>query len=39
LPRSVLITYPGVGHLPQKEAPRATLADLRPWLAKLALTM
>ncbi len=36
LPDSTLIAYRGVGHLPQKEAPRATLEDLRRWLAGLA---
>lgn len=33
LPNNRLITYPGIGHLPQEEAPDATLADLGPWLA------
>lgn len=34
LPASHLIAYPGVGHLPHKEAPGRTLADLRDWLAE-----
>ncbi len=35
LPSSRLIVYNGIGHLPQEEAPEATLADLRKWLTKL----
>jgi pimeloyl-ACP methyl ester carboxylesterase len=30
---SMLKTYPGIGHLPMEEAPDATLADLKAWLA------
>ncbi|MFN4112971.1 MAG: alpha/beta fold hydrolase [Sphingomonadaceae bacterium] len=36
LPASTLKVYPGVGHLPQEEAPAATLGALRPWLAEHA---
>lgn len=36
LPDSTLIVYPQVGHLPQKEAPEATVADLKAWLAAQA---
>lgn len=32
-----LVIYPGIGHLPQEEAPTATLGDLQPWLAQHAL--
>ena len=35
LPNSELVTYPGIGHLPQEEAPQATLADVRRWLESL----
>lgn len=37
LPASELHTYPGIGHLPHEEAPKSTLDDLEPWLAKHAL--
>ncbi|MBA4008085.1 MAG: alpha/beta hydrolase [Erythrobacter sp.] len=37
LPANTLRIYPGIGHLPHEEAPKATLADLEPWLAKHAL--
>lgn len=33
IPGSTLVAYPGIGHLPQEEAPAATLGDLLPWLA------
>lgn len=36
LPANRLVIYPGIGHLPQEEAPTATLADLGPWLAEHA---
>ncbi len=36
IPASRLVTYPGIGHLPQEEAVSATLADLEPWLASHA---
>ncbi len=31
-----IIVYPGIGHLPQEEAPAATLGDLAEWLAEHA---
>lgn len=33
MPASTLVVYPKIGHLPQEEAPAATLGDLAPWLA------
>jgi len=36
LPNSTLVEYPEIGHLPQEEAPGATLADLKVWLSQLA---
>ncbi len=38
IPDSTLAVYPAIGHLPQEEAVEATLADLRPWLARHAAT-
>ncbi|MBI1403585.1 MAG: alpha/beta fold hydrolase [Porphyrobacter sp.] len=35
MPKSTLVVYPGIGHLPQEEAVSATLGDLEPWLARL----
>jgi len=35
LPDSELIIYEGVGHLPQEEAPDATIADVRQWLERV----
>lgn len=35
LPNATLITYPGIGHLPQEEAPEASIADTRSWLETL----
>ena len=35
LPSSDLVIYPGIGHLPQEEAPEATIADVRQWLTSL----
>jgi len=32
LPNSQMVIYPGIGHLPQEEAPAQTLADVRAWL-------
>jgi pimeloyl-ACP methyl ester carboxylesterase len=32
LPNSTLIEYPGIGHLPQEEAPQQTVSDLKEWL-------
>lgn len=34
MPDTELAIYPGIGHLPQEEAPRATLKRLREWLEK-----
>jgi len=36
MPHADLVIYPGIGHLPQEEAPGATLGDLKPWLARHA---
>lgn len=36
LPQSTFIAYPGIGHIPQEEAPTRSLADLRGWLAGLS---
>lgn len=36
LPKSQMIVYPGIGHLPQEEAPEATIADVRKWLDTIA---
>ena len=36
MPDSTLVVYPKIGHLPQEEAPAATLGDLEPWLARLS---
>ncbi|MEP3420340.1 MAG: alpha/beta hydrolase [Erythrobacter sp.] len=35
LPNSDLVVYPAIGHLPQEEAPEATIADVQGWLAGL----
>lgn len=32
LPQAVKTVYPGVGHLPMEEAPRALASTLQPWL-------
>ena len=37
LPQSTLVTYEGIGHLPQEEAPERSLSDLRSWLVSLPL--
>lgn len=34
MPSSSLVVYPKIGHLPHEEAPEATLADVRSWLAR-----
>ncbi len=34
LPDSQLVVYPAIGHIPQEEAPDATVADLRAWLGQ-----
>lgn len=36
MPDSTLVVYPKIGHLPQEEAPAATLGDLEPWLARVS---
>jgi len=36
MPNAQIIVYPGIGHLPQEEAPAATLDDLVEWLAEHA---
>jgi pimeloyl-ACP methyl ester carboxylesterase len=36
MPKNRLVIYPKIGHLPQEEAPEATLGDLRAWLAEIA---
>ena len=38
IPESELVTYPGIGHLPQEEATEATLSDLEKWLIKRNFT-
>ncbi|MGQ7828603.1 alpha/beta fold hydrolase [Altererythrobacter sp. Z27] len=35
LPASTLVEYPGIGHLPQDEAPEQSVDDLRAWLEQL----
>lgn len=35
LPYSEVVIYPGIGHLPQEEAPAETIADLLKWLDNL----
>lgn len=37
LPNNRLVIYPRIGHLPQEEAPAASLGDLVPWLAEHAV--
>jgi pimeloyl-ACP methyl ester carboxylesterase len=39
MPNSELVVYEGIGHLPQEEAPEATLETLEKWLLNLTLTM
>ncbi|KPP93436.1 alpha/beta fold hydrolase [Erythrobacter sp. HL-111] len=36
MPDTRLVVYEGVGHLPQKEAPRRSLSDVREWLENRA---
>ncbi len=38
MPTAQITVYPNIGHLPQEEAPAATLGDLLPWLAEHAPT-
>lgn len=35
MPQNTVVIYSKIGHLPHEEAPEATLADLRKWLATL----
>lgn len=35
IPGSRLVTFPGLGHVPQEEDPAATLAALRDWLPQV----
>ena len=35
IPDSVLIAYPGIGHIPMEEAPDRSAADMRAWLDTL----
>lgn len=37
LPNSTMVTYQGIGHLPQEEAPARSIEDLRSWLMSLPL--
>jgi pimeloyl-ACP methyl ester carboxylesterase len=34
LPDATLVVLPGIGHVPQEEAPRETIAPLRAFLAR-----
>lgn len=36
LPDSTFVAYPGIGHLPQEEAPEQSIADVRKWLESLS---
>ena len=36
MPAGRLVIYPKIGHLPQEEAPEATLGDLQAWLTEIA---
>ena len=38
MPEATLVSYDGVGHLPQKEVPRQSLEDVREWLDNRAFT-
>ncbi len=35
IPDSVLIVYPGIGHIPMEETPDRSAADMRAWLDRL----
>lgn len=35
MPESKLVIYEGVGHLPQREIPEASVADVKAWLLQL----
>jgi len=34
LPAASLVIYEGIGHIPQEEAPQASIADVKNWLAE-----
>ncbi len=36
MPDDTIVTYPGIGHLPQEEAAEKTLVTLEPWLRQHA---
>ncbi len=38
MPNATLITYPGVGHAAQEEAPEATVADVVSYLREVEAT-
>ncbi|MEE4338726.1 alpha/beta fold hydrolase [Erythrobacter sp.] len=38
MPQTTLVSYEGVGHLPQKEVPQRSLEDVREWLDNRAFT-
>ena len=38
IPRSRMIVYPGIGHIPMEEAAARSVADVRGWLAALRAT-
>ncbi|KWV90502.1 alpha/beta fold hydrolase [Erythrobacter sp. YT30] len=37
-PRSRMVSYPGIGHLPHEETPEATLETLKEWMMNLSET-
>ena len=37
LPNAQIVSYPGIGHVPQQENPQHSAADLEAWLSKLEL--
>jgi len=39
MPQTTLVSYDGVGHLPQKEVPKRSLEAVREWLGNRAFTM
>jgi pimeloyl-ACP methyl ester carboxylesterase len=39
MPQTTLVSYDGVGHLPQKEVPQRSLEAVREWLGNRAFTM
>ncbi|MEO1488018.1 MAG: alpha/beta hydrolase [Pseudomonadota bacterium] len=38
MPATTFVAYPKIGHLPQEEAPKATLESLNAWLSNAELT-